>query len=145
MSTAITIFLSATLTPIIMVFWGRLSPARELSEWEPSFEELTKRNRLLNGIACVFCLAGIFAPLPLFNYLPEEVHGWLVGLGFGLMIILPVLFISLATLPRGISRFYEFWRFYELHYKIGLKGIMAVYIPLMALGLVSVYEITKNI
>jgi MFS family permease len=128
-----------------MMLWSRLSPVRDLSEWEPSFEELTKRNRLLNGIACAFCLAGIFTPLPLFKYLPEVVHGWLVGLGFGLMIILPVLFISLVTLPKGLPRFHEFWRFYELHYKIGLKGIMVVYVPIMILGLVSIYEITKNI
>ena len=145
MSTATIAFFSVTLTPLIMMLWGKLSPPKELSNWEPSFEELTKRNRLFNGIACVLCLVGICLPLFLFNQVPEQVHGWLVGLGFGLMVMLPVLFISLVTLPKGLARFYEFWRFYELHYKIGLKGIMVVYIPIMILGVVSIYEITKNI
>lgn len=145
MNTIAVAFLSATLTPLIMLLWGALSPVRQQTAWEPSFEQLSKRNWLINGIACAFSLAGIFTPLPLLSHFPESVHGWLVGLGFGLMVILPVLFISLVTLPYGLARFYEFWRFYELKYKIGIKGIMVVYIPIMVLGVVSIHEISKNI
>ncbi|CAA0117798.1 Uncharacterised protein [BD1-7 clade bacterium] len=127
------------------MLWGRLCPVREISDSELSFEELVKRNQLLNGIGCGLCFAGISIPLALFDHVPEKVHWWLVSLGFGFMVILPFLFISLVTLSKGLARFYEFWRFYELHYKIGIKGIMAVYIPLMMLGLLSIYQITKYI
>lgn len=145
MSPIVIAFLSATLTPVLMTLWGKMSPVKELSAWEPSFDTLKRRNNIIDGVACVLCLIGIGVPLPLMQYIPEGTHMWAVGLGFGLMIILPVLFVTLVTLPFGIGRFLEFWRFYELKYKIGIRGIMVLYIPLMVLGVVSVYEISESI
>ena len=138
-------FLSATLTPVLMALWGKMSPVRELSGWEPTFDTLKRRNNIIDGVACVLCLIGIGVPLPLMQYIPESTHMWAVGLGFGLMVLLPVMFVTLVTLPFGIGRFLEFWRFYELKYKIGIRGIIVLYIPLMILGAMSVYEISKSI
>ena len=145
MNIAITLFLSATLTPLIIMLWGKLSPAKKVGLGELTFQQLTKRNRIINGIATLLCLTGIMLPFPLMKYVPETVHGWVACLGFGLMIILPFIFISIVTLPKGLSRFYEFWRYYELNYKIGIKGIMVAYIPIMILGFYSIYEINKSI
>ena len=132
---------SASLTPVIMVLWASLSPVKSVSGFEPSFHVLNRRYGIINSIACILSFVGICIPLPLMRQLPEGLHMWALGLGFGSMIILPLLFITLVTLPFGFTRFYEFWRFYELKYKIGIRGIMTIYIPLMLLGLVSTYQV----
>lgn len=87
MSPIIIAFFSATLAPVLMALWGKMSPVKELSAWEPSFDTLKRRNNIIDRFACVLCLIGIYAPVPLMQHVPEGAHVWAVGLGFGLMII----------------------------------------------------------
>jgi hypothetical protein len=57
----------------------------------------------------------------------------LAAVSFGLMVALPVFAIAVITLRKGYSRLWEFWRFYETKWGIGLRGIAWVYIPIGAL------------
>ena len=52
---------------------------------------------------------------------------WLIGFAIGSMVVLPSAVIAVLTLPRGAVRFREFWRYYEVKWGIGLKGIAWVY------------------
>ena len=49
---------------------------------------------------------------------------WLLGVGFGWLVLAPVLFIALCTLPRGVSQWRGFWRFYELSYGIAFAYLL---------------------
>jgi len=62
---------------------------------------------------------------------------WPLGLGLGLMVILPTLFILMVTLPQGSVRVREFMRFYETKWGIGIRGLRWIYVPIAMLGLVS--------
>ena len=95
----------------------------------------------MDRIGVLLSLSGVCFPLYLYATGVSPHNPWPVGLGFGVMVILPVTFIALFTLPKGAGRFAEFWRFYELKYGIGLKGIAVVYVLFALLGLVSAYEL----
>jgi len=125
-----------------MKLWGRLSPPRQVSEFDQhSPEELKRRNNWIDRVGVMLSLSGICFPLFLYANGVSKHNPWPVGLGLGLMVILPTAFFALVTLPKGSGRFREFWRFYELKYGIGLKGLTVVYVPLACLGLVSAYEL----
>ena len=129
-------------TPLIMKWWGRLAPPTQASEFDSlSREELRRRNNWIDNVACVLALAGIVSPLLLYANGMSRQNPWPVGLGFGLMVILPVTLVALLTLPQGLGRFREFWRFYELKYGIGIRGISYVFVPIGVLGIVSIYKL----
>lgn len=137
-------FTVAAITPVIVTIWGRLFPPSRDSEFSRIPPEiLRRRNNWIDRLATVFCLAGIFCPLGLMAIdRSYENNWWIVGLGFGLCVILPSLFVMLATLPwGGFRRLQEFGRFYEVKWGIGLRGIAVVYVPLAALGMVSVWKL----
>ena len=62
---------------------------------------------------------------------------WLVGVAFGWAVLVPVFFIAACTLPRGLFCWSEFWRYYELRYRVSLAFITPVFTALCALGAVS--------
>lgn len=129
-------------TPIVMSLWGKLSPPAKSSPHDSfSEQELIRRNNWINNISIVLLFVGIGVSLLLYENGASPHDPWPAGLGFGLMVILPVTFISLVTLPRGIRRYGEFWRFYELKYKVSLKSIFILYLLLGLLGVVSAYKI----
>ncbi len=139
---AISAVAAAIGTPLLMKLWGRLSPPGQVSEFDQySPEELKRRNNWIDRVGVMLSLSGICFPLYLYANGVSKHNPWPLGLGFGLMVILPTAFFALVTLPKGGGRFREFWRFYELKYGIGLKGLTVVYVPLSCLGLVSAYEL----
>jgi hypothetical protein len=125
------------LVPIIIGILARFSPPPEIAEGE-TFESLKERNGLISNIAQAFSFLGLAFPLVLFRRGINDI-GWpALGLGFGLMAVLPIVWICIATLPLGIQRFKEFWRFTEIHQKLGLGAVLMIYSPLAIVGLVSV-------
>jgi hypothetical protein len=85
----------------------------------------------------VFAIAAGIAAVCFLVALRPANTPWLVGVIFGWLVLAPVLLISLFTLPRGISRWREFWRFYELRYKISLRFLTPFYAMLCLLGVIS--------
>jgi hypothetical protein len=133
---------AAFVAPLIMTLWNRLSPPAKSSPYDVFSEgELKYRNNRINIVASLLSLAGIFVPLAFYANSAFSRNPWPLGLGFGLMVILPVAFISVVTLPKGIKRYGEFWRFYELKYGIGLRSLAIFYLLLGLLGILSAYKL----
>lgn len=136
---------SLALTPVVMALWQRAAPPTDCSEFDAlGVAALTERNGRLNSLFTVLMFVGLLVPLPFLLSLPASSGLRAIGflaLAFGLMVDLPVVVIGVITMREGVKRFQEFWRFYEIKYGIGLRGIAWVYIPiglLAPIGLVMV-------
>jgi len=128
---------AAILTPLIMALWSKMAPPAESSAFDHiDPDDLHDRNNGIDVVCQVLSVTGIFVPLGLMAVGVPPTF-WLVSLGFGLMVILPVSYITAVTYRGGIERFREFWRFYELKWKIGIRSIMWLYIPIAILGVAS--------
>jgi hypothetical protein len=128
-----------------MWLWRRLAPPAGRSKFDDlGRDALIKRNGKLDGMFTALMFVGLISPVLVASRLlsghPKSLFFiGLVALSFGLMVALPVAVVALLTLRRGADRFREFWRFYEIRWGIGLRGIAWVYIPiglLAPLGLV---------
>lgn len=125
------------LTPVVIAIWSKAFPVQDSSEFFLiDYETLKKRNGWIDAVATVFMFIGIAIPIALHRYLAGA-GMWIVGLVFGLMVILHFLWVCVATLPSGTQRFREYWRFYELRWGIGILGIKVIYIPIGTLALFS--------
>jgi hypothetical protein len=122
-----------------------LTPPVSSTEFdELGVEALTKRNNNLNCIFTLLMFIGLIFPLSFFIYFPKGASVraiGLVALAFGLMVDLPVAVIAAVTLRQSFKRFREFWRFYELKYGIGVRGIAWVYTPIGLLGVIGLFMI----
>ena len=137
------VFATIVLTPMVMRLWSRLSPPANLSGFE-DFGALRRRNGWINLVFTFAMFCGFALPFFLFGRKLNSV-GWpSLGLAFGGAVILPWSWICAATLPLGLSRYHEFWRYYELRYRIGMAGIAAVYLPLAFIGVASVFELFRR-
>jgi len=103
--------------------------------------ELENRNNWIDQIAQLFCFLGIAVPMLFYSDEIYKNNPWPLGLGVGLMVILPVSFVSVVTFPKGFNRFIEFWDFYEKKYNIGMGGVIAIYTPMACLGFFSVFKL----
>ncbi len=138
---------AASLTPLGMALWSYLSPAPPLSDVK-KFEDLRSRNGWINAIYTLLMFVGLFlplVPLVLFGNAsgsgPNHAGLLVAGLMLGGSVIVPWIGVAIITLPQGAPRYFEFWRYYEQRYKIGLVGISVVYIPLAIIGIVSAFEL----
>ncbi len=138
--------LSVVLTPLIMLLWGAIFPVRGDSEFQQyDLASLRPRNRWINNISLLLHFVGMFLPFPFLierSKSNPEFDPWMIALIFGSMVLFPFLFITAITLPQGIKRFREYWRFYELHYGIGILGIKIVFIPIGLAGIISLWKFT---
>lgn len=121
---------------VMMWLWRRLAPPAGHSKFDDLGRDvLIKRNGKLDGMFTALMFVGLISPVLVASRLLSGQHKslffiGLVALSFGLMVALPVAVVALLTLRRGADRFREFWRFYEIKWGIGLRGIAWVYIPI---------------
>jgi hypothetical protein len=134
-ATWLSLLAAMALTPIIIRVLARKFPARSADPRE--YESLRRQYGWLELGSQLAALAGIIGSITLLILLHVGNTPWIVGVGFGWLVLAPVLVISAFTLPRGIARWREFWRFYELRYHISLQLLAPVYVALSALGIVS--------
>ncbi len=140
--TVLAILISFLLTPLIMITWSRMTPITPNSKFDKmAMDYLRTRNNWIDNLFTLSMFVGLLLPLPLYYFKIGPQNFWPLGLGFGFAIILPVTFVMIITFRKGVDRFHEFWRFYELKWKVGLKGIRLMYIPLALLGLLSLFMI----
>jgi hypothetical protein len=134
--TTFPILAATLLTPVVVYLWAKAFPPEPFDKSESN--ALRARNGWIDATATVFMFIGLITPLLLFRHNFQSVGVWGVGLMFGLSVILPFSWVCVATFPfGGLLRFREFWRFYELRWRIGIRGIKIVYIPFAMLGLIS--------
>ena len=120
---------SAVLTPLVVALWARITPVSALSEFDRmGAGQLRARNKWLDYCFTLLMFVGLLAPIAALPLLKSErLAPWLVGLALGNMVVLPTSVIAAITLPKGEARYREFWRFYEVKWGIGLRGIAWVY------------------
>jgi lysylphosphatidylglycerol synthetase-like protein (DUF2156 family) len=123
------------LTPIILRALARKFPARAASPGE--YQALRPHYRWLEIASQLAALVGIIGSITLLIALRVGNTPWLLGAAFGWTVLTPVLLIAVFTLPRGVTHWREFWRFYELTYQTSLRFFAPIYIALCALGIIS--------
>jgi hypothetical protein len=123
------------LTPIIMRALAHRFPARVGSPGE--YETLRPQFHWLELASQLAALVGIIGSITLLILLHAANTPWILGVAFGWAVLAPVLLIALVTLPRGVTCWREFWRFYELTYHTSLRFFTPLYIVLCMLGIVS--------
>lgn len=127
--------IASAITPLIIYVWSRAFPVANNPEFgSVDYAMLKKRNGWIDAIATLMMFIGLLLPFPLIHSIPNDRVGYLFPLALGLMVICPFAWVCAVTLPTGRARFREFWRFYELRWGIGMRGIKLVYVPLGALG-----------
>ena len=133
---------SALLAPFLMRAASRAFPPRD--PVGGNYGSLRSRYKSIELWSQVFAVLGSGAAGLFFLILRCGNTPWLVGVVFGWLVLIPVLFIAVCTLPRGISRWREFWRYYELHYQLSLRFITPVYALLCLLGIISTLVVLQR-
>jgi lysylphosphatidylglycerol synthetase-like protein (DUF2156 family) len=123
------------LTPIVMRALARKFPARVAGPDE--YQLLRPHYRWLELASQLAALVGVVGSVVLLISLHVGNTPWLVGAAFGWAVLTPVLLIAVSTLPRGITYWREFWRFYELTYQTSLRFLVPIYVALCALAIIS--------
>jgi hypothetical protein len=126
--------------PLILWIWGYMHPPETASS-NRHFKQLAKKYSRIYWLSYVWCFLGFFSAMFLFSIYPNS--PWVLGVCFGTAVLLPIIFIAFATLRYGLSGFFEFWRFYELKYKINIKSIGSFYITIVGFGFISIYNLTR--
>jgi len=133
------------LTPFIVRWWSRATPPAETSEFDSlGIETLRARNNRIDVVGQILSIGGLLTAFPFYFGPPASNSPWPLGMGFGMMVIFPVTYFWFATRRGGLVRWYEFWRYYELKWGVGLRGLRWLYIPIAALGLVSLVMVLSG-
>ena len=121
---------------------AKLVRPRKTSEFDViPIDELRKRNNWID-VAANFILAGGFLLLFAVNLiLGLNGNLWRVGFWFCFPVTLAFIFFAIATLPKGLRRYREFWRFHELKHRIHRALSLCLFVPLALLGLVSAIKL----
>ena len=142
----ISVIASAILTPFIMSWWKRAAPPAKASEFDAlGMDALRARNNRIDVIGTALSFCGLLTAFPFYFGRAHWNSPWPIGLGFGMMVIFPVTFFWAATRHGGIGRWREFWRFYELKWGVGIRGVSWVFVPAAILGIVSLVAILSDI
>lgn len=134
-TTSLVIAASAFLTPLLMRALAVAFPPR--GPQSNDHQGLRSRYNTIELWSQFFAVLGGVAAVWFVIALRRGNTPWHVGVIFGWLVLTPLLFIAVCTLPRGVSRWNEFWRFYELRYRITLRLLAPVYTFLALLGVVS--------
>lgn len=127
--------MGALLTPLIVRWWSRAAPPAETSEFDSlGMDALRARNSRIDNVGTVLSFCGLLTAFPFYFNSSATNSWWPLGMGFGMMVIFPVTYFWLATRGGGLARWYEFWRFYEIKWGIGLRGLRWVYVPSLYSG-----------
>ncbi len=127
------------LTPLLLWLLARVFPPRNISA-----AGLSARHAATEGWSVICGIVAVWAALALM--LVSRVHNspWLVGVLLGWLVLAPILFIALRTLPRGLSEWQAFWRFHESRHGISIRVLAAAYAFLSLLGLASTFMIASH-
>lgn len=134
------------LTPFIMRWWSRAAPPARTSEFDSlGIETLRARNDRIDVVGQLLSFCGLLTAFPFYFGSGDTNSPWPLGMGFGMMVILPVTYFWIATRRGGLGRWHEFWRYYELKWGLGLRGLRWVFVPIAALGIVSFVMVLSDI
>ena len=141
-TTAFATFGAIVLTPIAMRVLAHTFPAR--SDGAAEYETLRPQYRRLELASQLAAVGGLLVCSALLIVLRVGNSPWIVGAAFGWLVLAPVLLIAATTLPRGLTCWREFWRFYELTYHVSLRFLAPVYCGLCVLGVISTFALLSR-
>jgi hypothetical protein len=119
------------LTPLLMWAWGKAFPVAGNSGFDAvGFEELKRRNNWIDWISTALFFVGIGAGLATYAAGLSRYNPAGAAFGFGLMMWLPIVWLTIFSFLYGSTRLCEFLRFYELKHGVGRRGLGFAYIPL---------------
>ena len=101
------------LTPIITRALSRALPP--LTSDTVNANSVGRTHRSLERWSQLAAVIGVVGAIAFLISLRVGNTPWLLGVVFGWPVLVAILFIGMFTLPHGLSRWREFWRFYELH------------------------------
>lgn len=125
------------LTPILVQLLGWAFPPDKGRMFE-SFERLSARNRWIDVVSSAATMCAMVALLGLLLGSIEDLGLPAISLLFGVIPTAYYLAAGMVTLPQGISRWREFWRYYVRSYGIGLAGLVTMSLMCWTAGAVSV-------
>ena len=134
-TTPLVIAACAFLTPLVMRAFSRAFPPRRPPSED--YQLLQSRYNAIELWSQLFALIGGVTAVWFVIALRPGNTPWLVGVIFGWLVLAPLLLVAACTLPRGLSRWHEFWQFYEMRYQISLRFLAPVCICVGSLGVVS--------
>jgi hypothetical protein len=134
-ATPLAIGAAALLTPLLIRAASRAFPPRRRAVG--NYDALRTRYKAVELWSHVFAVLGGGAALWFLLILRPGNTPWLAGVVFGWVVLVPLLFIAVCTLPQGIARWREFWQYYELHHQVNLRFATPVYALFCVLGIIS--------
>ena len=126
---------AVALTPILVRAISKSFPPRPARIGD--FDALRTRYRTIEGWSQVIAIFAAWGAIAFMLWMRVGNTFWLIGVLFGWLVLAPVIFIAVCTLPKGLFCWSEFWRYYELRYQVSLALIGPLYAALCLLGVVS--------
>jgi hypothetical protein len=118
----------------------RIPPKTMSSADSRSFDELRRRNNWIEVVANITSIASFVLVFSVFMATGLNHNAWRIGVMFFFPFTLATLVVCVLTLPFGLTRFREFWRFHELKHRIRLAVLLSLYLPFTAIGAVSLLK-----
>lgn len=117
---------------------AKLAPPRKTSEFDNiPYEDLRRRNNWIDLSSIPVFWGTLIIIFALLVNIGTNHNWWRAGFLFFFPFTIMILFICLVTLPKGVRRFREFWRFHELRQRTRLAVLLSLYVPLAVFGMVS--------
>ena|SRR5438093_9084649 len=132
----------ALLTPLIIRGLSRAFPPPH-----PALERydlLRSRYKAIELWSQIFAVLGGLGAICFLLALRPGNTPWLVGVVFGWLVLVPLLFIAVCTFPRGLCSWREFWQYHELHYQISLRLLTPLYALLCFVGIISTVVVLQR-
>ena len=130
-------------TGLVMKFIRWLSPIDEATKerlddkrWLEVSEEFTPHQSVAEGL----CLVGLIGYIMTVAFALRPLQAWDIGIAFGLMVTLPLIYILVICLFKGFGEAYTRWSdFSTMKYAIPWSTqFWRVYVPVAIIGLISV-------
>jgi hypothetical protein len=119
----------------------RLVPPKRSSKFDNRpLSEMRARNNRIDNVGTLIIGGGyVILSIWIINFWKHDL--WQIGIVFGFPVALTLAFVCVVTLPMGVDRFREFWRFHELKHKTRLALLMSLYLIFAVIGVVSMYMV----
>jgi hypothetical protein len=127
---------------ILMALLRKLNPVKNPSRFTDEYwSRLHAEFRVHQGVAEAICIlgliAGLFGPL----YFIRSFQPWDIGLGFGLMVLAPLSYISALGLNKGVAKTWQGYADYStMMYGLPWKAqCYWLLLPALVLGAICLY------
>jgi hypothetical protein len=124
---------------------AKLVPPKKSDFDQIPYDELKRRNNWIE-LGGSFILIGSLLLIWLWLVNIGLNHDpWRIGFLFCFLLTLTHFFVTIVTLPKGLKRFSEFWRYHELKHRTRLALLLCLEIPFSIVGVISAFEVFASL